>query len=83
MDSKNIVSLVPNEPRGSEPCQAVIEWLESALDQARSGQLQAIAGACRFEHECTYHVMGLAGGFQMMGAMQMACYALAGVGEDE
>ena len=81
-NQKNVVSLVPRPERGLEPSQAVIEFLEDALERAKTGELQAIAGACLFDDGCAYHVLGWAGSFEMMGALSMAAHSLAEAGRD-
>lgn len=82
---QNIVSLVPKPALGSEPDQSLIDWFEMGLEKAKSGELQAIAGACQFTDGAAYHIMGNAGTFELMGALQMAAYTIAGidVGHDD
>ena len=79
----NIVSIVPMPKTSQKPNKNLIAFLEDHLELAKSGELQAIAGACRFNDGCTYHVMGYAGGFDFMGALQYASLSLANVIPDD
>lgn len=77
-EQSNIVSLIKEEDECLEPSLPLIEWLENALEEAKTGRLRGIAGACQYNDECTYHLMGWAGGFEMLGALQTAMLVQAG-----
>ena len=68
----NIIGLVPKAPDTSRRSEALIDWLEDRLEEAKAGELQGMAGACQFSDECQYFVMGWAGSFAMTGALQTA-----------
>jgi hypothetical protein len=64
----NIVKLTP-APR-SEPSQVLIDELERLLERARSGDL--VGGALTLLGAggvAEYHIVGYAGGFNMVGAV--------------
>lgn len=75
---KNVIGLVPKKEQSKEVSQPLVEWLEALLEEAKTGELRGMVGACQFEDDATYFVMGWAGGFQALGALRMASYVQAG-----
>lgn len=81
-NGSNIIGLVPKKETSLETSLPLVEFLEELLEQAKTGELRGLAGACNYGDDCTYHVMGWAGGFEMLGALQTAAYAQAGLGDE-
>lgn len=83
MIGADIIGLVPKKETSLDPSLPLVEFLEELLEQAKSGELRGLAGACNYGDDCTYHVMGWAGGFQMLGALHTAAYAQSGLDGEE
>lgn len=83
MSGADIIGLVPKKETSLEPSLPLVEFLEELLEQAKTGELRGLAGACNYKDGCGYHVMGWAGGFEMLGALHTAAYAQAGLDEEE
>jgi hypothetical protein len=82
-EQSNIVGLVPKPKPDVEPSQPLIQFLEELLEQAKTGELRGMSGATRFQDDdCTYFVMGWAGGFAMTGALHTALLSQSNVLDD-
>ncbi|HEX73328.1 MAG TPA: hypothetical protein ENN65_08450 [Candidatus Hydrogenedentes bacterium] len=78
MGEPNIVSLAPKPDESRKPSKVLVEWLEETLSLAKKGEIQGIAGAVRFhDGSAAYHIMGMAGGFTVQGAMATALHILS------
>lgn len=72
-----IVSLRGGTVLGGEPSDALVEYLEDLLEQARSGHVVGIAAATvESSGVASYAVVGRVGGFGLSGALACAQHLL-------